>query len=391
MPRKRGHGEGSMYKRKNGLWSAQISVQGKRVTNYFKTQREGLDWLQQMRNQIRAGLTFTGAQLPLREFLSQWLGSIRESVKGKTLHQYGQIVRDHIAPRLGNIKLKDLRPDQIQALYNEKLDSGISARTVILIHAVLHKALKHALKQGIIGRNPTDAVNRPKFRRKEMLTLSDSQVRTLLLVVKDTRFEALFWIAVSTGLRQGELLGLRWSDLDWQSRRLHVQRQLQRVTGGLEFTEPKSAAGNRVIVLGQEAIIKLRKHQNILIQEKQKAEEKWEEHDLIFPSTHGTPLDHRNLYRFFKLFLKEAGLPDIRFHDLRHTAATLMLQQGIHPKVVQERLGHADITLTLNTYSHVLPSMQQEAAEKLDELLTSTDVSNEINRIREASIAYGNR
>jgi len=389
MPRKRGHGEGSMYKRKNGLWSAQISVQGKRVTNYFKTQREGLDWLQQMRNQIRAGLTFTGAQLPLREFLSQWLGSIRESVKGKTLHQYGQIVRDHIAPRLGNIKLKDLRPDQIQALYNEKLDSGISARTVILIHAVLHKALKHALKQGVIGRNPTDAVNRPKFRRKEMLTLSDSQVRTLLLVVKDTRFEALFWIAVSTGLRQGELLGLRWSDLDWQSRRLHVQRQLQRVTGGLEFTEPKSAAGNRVIVLGQEAITKLRKHQNILIQEKQKAEEKWEEHDLIFPSTHGTPLDHRNLYRFFKLFLKGAGLPDVRFHDLRHTAATLMLQQGIHPKVVQERLGHADITLTLNTYSHVLPSMQEEAAEKLDELLTPIDVSDEINHIKETSISYG--
>lgn len=275
-----------------------------------------------MRNQIRAGLTFTGAQLPLSEFLSQWLGSIRESVKMKTLLQYGQIIRDHIVPRLGRIKLKDLRPDQIQALYNEKLDSGISARTVILIHAVLHKALKHALKQGVIGRNPTDAVNRPKFRRKEMLTLSDSQVRTLLLVVKDTRFEALFWIAVSTGLRQGELLGLRWSDLDWLSRRLHVQRQIQRVTGGLEFTEPKSAAGNRVIVLGQEAIIKLRKHQNILIQEKQKAEEKWEEHDLIFPSTHGTPLDHRNLYRFFKLFLKEAGLPDIRFHDLRHTAAT---------------------------------------------------------------------
>jgi integrase len=389
MPRKRGHGEGSMYKRKNGLWSAQISVQGKRVTNYFKTQREGLDWLQQMRNQIRAGLTFTGAQLPLREFLSQWLGSIRESVKGKTLHQYGQIVRDHIAPRLGNIKLKDLRPDQIQALYNEKLDSGISARTVILIHAVLHRALKHALKQGIIGRNPTDAVNRPKFRRKEMCTLSDNQVRTLLLVVKDTRFEALFWIAVSTGLRQGELLGLRWSDLDWQSRRLHVQRQLQRVTGGLEFTEPKSAAGNRVVVLGEEAIAKLRKHQNILIQEKQKAEEKWEEHDLIFPSSHGTPLDHRNLYRFFKLFLKDAALPDIRFHDLRHTAATLMLQQGIHPKVVQERLGHADITLTLNTYSHVLPSMQEEAAEKLDELLTPIDVSDEINHIKETSISYG--
>lgn len=388
MSKKRGQGEGSIYKRKDGSWSAQVSIQGKRVSKYFKTQREGLDWLQQIRNQIQAGLTFSGAQLPLSEFLQQWLGSIRESIKTKTLFQYAQIIRDHIIPRLGKIKLKDLRPDQIQSLYNEKLDAGTSSRTVILIHAVLHRALKHALKQGILGRNPTDAVNRPRFRRREMKTLSDTQVRTLLLAVKDTRFEAFFWIAIVTGLRQGELLGLRWSDLNWQSRRLQVQRQLQRIKGGHEFTDPKSTAGKRMIVLGEGTMMKLQRHLNILMQEKQQVGANWKENDLIFPSTVGTPWDHRNMYRFFKYFLMVSGLPDIRFHDLRHTAATLMLQQGVHPKVVQERLGHADITLTLNTYSHVLPSMQEDVAEKLDELLTPIDVSGEMRQIKETVTAY---
>jgi integrase len=208
------------------------------------------------------------------------------------------------------------------------------------------------------------------------------------LVAKDTRFEALFWMAVATGLRQGELLGLRWSDLDWQTRRLHVQRQLQRIKGGHEFSEPKSAAGRRVIVLGEETIRKLREDLDFQTKEKQNAKELWHENDLVFPSTIGTPWDHSNLYKNYKLFLKKADLPDIRFHDLRHTAATLMLQQGVHAQIVQERLGHADITLTLNTYSHVLPSMQEDAAEKLDELLTPIDVSNEIKQIEEQLVTY---
>jgi integrase len=387
-PRKRGQNEGSIYKRKGGRWCAQISVQGKRVTNYFDTQREGLDWLQEMRNQINAGLTLDGAQKSLSDFLEQWLGSIRLSVRPMTLSQYRQIVRMHIIPMLGSIKLKDLRPDQIQTLYNQKLDSGTSARTVLLIHAVLHRSLKQAFKWGIIGRNPASVVTRPKVVRKEMMTLNDNQVRTLILIAKGTRYEVLFWLAVTTGMRQGELLGLRWSDLDWRSKKLHVQRQLQRTSAGQIFSEPKSAAGRRVIMLGDETIKKLRAHLGVLSQERQIAGEQWQENDLIFPSTKGTPWDQRNMYKYYKRFLRKAGLPDIRFHDLRHTAATLMLQQGVHPKVVQERLGHADITLTLNTYSHVLPVMQEEAAERLDQLLTPIDVSNELKKVDELQADY---
>jgi integrase len=391
MSKKRGQGEGSIYKRKNGLWAAQISVHGERISKYFKTQRDGLDWLQQMRIQVRSGLTLSGSQLTLKAYLEQWLGSIRASVRPKTLEQYDQVARFHIIPTLGQIKLKDLRPDQIQALYNKKLDGGTSARTTLLIHAVLHRSLNQALKQGIVIRNPAQAVNRPKIRRKEMKTLTDGQVRALLSVVKGTRFEALFWLAVTTGIRQGELLGLRWSDLDWLSRKLRIQRQLQRISTGQVFSEPKSAAGRRLVILGIETIQKLRMHYDLQLQDRQGLGERWQENDLIFPSTLGTPWDQRNLHRCYKGFLKMAGLPDLRFHDLRHTAATLMLQQGVHPKIVQERLGHSDITLTLNTYSHVLPAMQEDAAEKLDNLLMPIDVSDEIKRIGEASRMYAAR
>ena len=172
---------------------------------------------------------------------------------------------------------------------------------------------------------------------------------------------------------------MKWSYLDWNARRLQIQRQVQRVKGeGLIFAEPKSAAGRRSIVLGKATLEKLHEQFNAQQLERQFAGARWHENDLIFPSTIGTPLDLHNLLKSFKELLQKGGLPIIRFHDLRHTAATLMLKQGVHPKIVQERLGHADITLTLNTYSHVLPSMQEEAAEKLDILITLVDVSSEL-------------
>ena len=177
----------------------------------------------------------------------------------KNRRQYNSIVALHILPELGAVKLRDLRPDMIQKFYNAKLASGSSPRTVKMIHAVLHKSLNQALKLGMITRNPSTAVTKPKQVRTEMKVLNDTQVRTLLLAAEETEYRALFYIAVSTGLRQGEILGLKWSDLDWSTRRLNVQRQLQRVTGkGLFFCEPKSRAGRRVIVLGKSAIEVLR-------------------------------------------------------------------------------------------------------------------------------------
>jgi len=388
MSKKRCQGEGSIFRRKNGLWVAQITVQGRHVSKYSKSQSECREWLRKTKAQVEDGLTFSDAQISVGDFLSEWLVLNETSVRPKTSDQYKQIVAQHIVPSLGMIKMKDLNPRQIQALYSKKLESGTSARTVILIHAVLRRALNHALKLGMIGRNPTLAVTRPKFKRKEMKTLSDVQVRTLLSFAEGDRFEVLFWLAVTTGLRQGELLGLKWSDVDWTNRRLRIQRQLQRLRGGLAFSEPKSAAGRRVIALGIATIEKLQKHQHLQVGEIQTAGKFWKENDMIFPSSTGTPMDPSNLYHNFKRLLKEAGLPDVRFHDLRHTAATLMLQQGIHPKVVQERLGHSDISMTLNTYSHVLPVMQDEAAEKLDDLLTPINISDDLKKLGERKPMY---
>ncbi len=199
-----------------------------------------------------------------------------------------------------------------------------------------------------------------------------------------SRNAAYFYLAITTGLRQAELFGLKWSDLDWETLRLQVQRQVQRVRGnGLIFTDPKTATGRRVVILGKSTKTVLQNHLKRQQLERKFAGDKWIDNDLIFTSTIGTPVDHRNLFREFKKLLKEAGLPEIRFHDLRHTAATLMLQQNIHPKVVQERLGHSDISLTLNTYSHVLPGMQEEAAEKMDRLLTPIEISGELGKVKE--------
>ena len=389
MSRKRGQGEGSIYRRKDGLWTAQVTVEGKHISKYFKTQQEARLWLLTTNSQIRDGLILSGANITYEQYLNEWLITIKSTIRPKTHEQYTQIVQQHILPYLGVIKLKDLRPDNIQSLYNRKLKDGASERTVILIHSVLHRSLNLAVKWELLGRNPADAVTRPRIRRREMKTLDDTQVRSLIMVSKGTKYETLFWLAVNTGLREGELIGLKWSDLDWKTQKLQIQRQVQRTKDqGLMFCEPKSASGRRVVFLGKTTIEMLRKHFELQQTERQFAGAKWKENDLVFPTSVGTPMEPSNLLKHFKDYLKLANLPDIRFHDLRHTAASLMLLKGIHPKVVQERLGHSDIGITLNLYSHVLPGMQEDASEKLDELMSPIDISDEIKKISENPKIY---
>jgi integrase len=379
---KRGAGEGSVFKRGN-RWVAQVGSGKNRETRYFKTQKEANTWRLKAIEQRRQGLDFAASKVKLEQFLDDWLVVAKSSVRPNTHYQYAQIVRDHIKPGLGKVLLKDLRPDQVQFLYTSKLKNGVSPRTTQMIHAVIHRALNHALQLGLVVRNVSDSVTRPKVPRKEMQTLEDYEVRRLIEAAESPQMEVMFWVAVTTGLRQGEILGLKWSDLNGETRRIHIQRQVQRRAGeGLVFCEPKSASGRRVIVLGQSIIEKLRSYKNTQEKDRMRMGNKWQENDLIFPSPIGTPLDPSNVVKAYKRSLEKAGLPKLRFHDLRHTAATLMLQEDINPKIVQERLGHSDISLTLNTYSHVLPHMQEEAAEKMDELLTVIDISDELEDIK---------
>jgi integrase len=376
MTKKRGQGEGSIYKRKNGTWVAQLRFQGKRLYKYGNTRAEVRDWLQETLNQVQMGLMVVAAKITVHSFLTEWLVGHKNALRPHTFHSYNQISNDYIFPVLGRIKLRELRPDQIQSFYNSLVHDGKSQRTILSVHAVLHKGLNQALKLGLIGRNPAHAVTRPRVKKKEMKTFTVSQSVQFLNSTWTSRYDALYFMAVMTGLREGELLGLKWSDLNWTTNQLQIQRQVQRLPGGgLVFTEPKTDAGKRTVGLSPMTILKLKGHYLIQTYEKLFVGKNWQEHDLIFPTRIGTPSDPSNLYRNYKTILQGTGLPDIRFHDLRHTAATLMLGQKTHPKVVQERFGHSDISVTLNTYSHVLPGIQDEAANEMDKIFSTNNTA----------------
>lgn len=376
MSKKRGQNEGSIYMRKDGRIIGAVSIQGKRIEKSFKTKTEAREWLKQTISQIDSGLSFQGAQYITSKYLQDWLVTKKNHIRPNTFKQYEQVVKQHIDPAIGSIRLRDLTPMLLQKFYNYKLEIGTSENTVALIHRVLRCALRQAYMMGLVVRNPLISIKCPKPTRKEMKILNEFQVRNLLLASKGTNLEALLHLAVTTGLRMGEIIGLKWEDLELNSATLKVQRQVQRVTGrGLVFSQPKSAKSRRVIILGSTTIEKLKLHYHQQHWSRLIAGERWEENDLIFPNTVGKPMEQNRLLKEYKEILRQAGLPIIRFHDLRHTAATLMLQAGIHPKIVQETLGHADISLTMNTYSHALPTLQKEAAEKMDELVSLIEVA----------------
>jgi len=380
MARKRGNNEGSLYKRKNGTWRALVTIEGRRLSKSFKTKREAQEWLRQLLDEIDYGLTFNSAQVTLEEFMEEWLVSVEPTVRFNTHKQYCQITRQHILPVLGELKLRELKPGQIQQLYNQMVRKGFSARTVQLVHSVLHRSLVHAVKLGVITRNPDDATTPPKPKPKEMKFYDENQAQKMLITAKSKsdRYYAIYHLAVSTGIRQGELLGLKWSDLEWEFGSLQIQRQLTKKRGGgFALTSPKTKAGIRRIDLGDNSLSILREHLQMQYQETSQAGEKWLDNDLIFPSTVGTPDDRDNLRKRFKAVLREAGLPEIRFHDLRHTAAALMLNNGIPVIVVSRRLGHARPSITLDIYGHLIPQKQKEVASLMDELLTPIQIEIE--------------
>jgi integrase len=307
--------------------------------------------------------------------MRDWLESRKSSLAPKTWHQYRTILERHVLPRIGRFKLLDLGCAHFSQLLAEMETSGAGARTLSLTRGVLHKALGDAVGSGLLLQNPVAAVPKRRYEPAEMRPLSADKARQLLSAARGSRQQALYHLAVTTGLRKGEILGLKWQDIDWERKRLSVQRQLQRIPGGgFSLVQPKTRRSARSVDLGGETTAILLEHKQRQDLERRAAGEHWVENDLVFPSTRGTPMDQRNLSREFKALLGRAGLPDIRFHDLRHTCATLMLMGGTHPKIAAERLGHSDISITLRTYSHVMPGLQQEAAEALDQLVGAIPV-----------------
>jgi integrase len=303
--------------------------------------------------------------------LDNWLtGSVKGSVKPSTFESYERVIRCHLKPGLGRRKLKTLASDHVQALYGRKLDAGLAPGTVRLIHAVLSRALDQAVKWGRVPRNVCKATTPPSPSSEEIKPLDVEHARRLLKAVGGDRFEALYVLAVTAGLRIGELLGLKWEDLDGEAGDLRVRRTKSQAKTGPTFTAPKNGKG-RSIRLTQRAVEALKAHKAAQNAERLKLGDLWEDHGLVFCTRAGRPLDFHNLrVTSFKPLLKKAGLPDIRFHDLRHTCATLLLSRGHHPKLVQELLGHASVALTLDRYSHVLPGMGDQTAAAMEAALS---------------------
>ena len=368
---RRGHGEGSIYQRKDGRWVASVTLEHrKRKYFYGDTRREVQEKLKVALHEQQQGMLATGPQQLLKVYLETWLEQVyRPTVRPNTYKQFRSIVHHHLIPAFGHIAVQKLKAERIQAFYAQKLKEGLSPRSVAVIHAALHSALENAVKWGLVPRNVSKLVTRPRVERYESQTLTGEQAMKLLEVANGSRIEALLLVALTTGMRRGELLALKWDDLDLEKGVLYVQRTVSRIPGrGYMESEPKTKSSRRRIVLPAVAIEALKEH--CMNQEKVrlKAGERWSERGIVFTNRHGGFLRPDTVLGLFRQLLKDAGLPTMRFHDLRHSAATILFVAGVNPKVIQELLGHSTISITLEVYSHVLPSMQQEAAGTMDEV-----------------------
>jgi integrase len=377
--RGRGNGDGDVYPRKNkegkvtSYRGAYVGPDGKRRYVSGRTKEGARKALREARSNSDVGLVFDAGALTVGAYLDRWLvDSVRDTVRQRTYERYESIVRVHIKPSIGRVKLKALTPAHARTLYRQKLDAGLSPRTVNYIHVTLHKALSQAMGDGLVPRNAAQ-VKAPRPAKPEIRPLPPDQARKLIATAYATgdRYAALYVLALHTGLRKGEMLGLRWDDLDLDAATptLQVRRTLSETRTGHKFELPKSGKG-RSIKLSRKAVEALRSHRARQAEEKPRLGSLWQEGGLVFPTMTGSTTSGTNLLgRYFRPLLKCAELPAIRLHDLRHTCATVLLMAGKHPKYVQELLGHASISITLDTYSHVIEGMDGGLADAMDDAL----------------------
>ena len=377
--KRRGHNEGSIYKRADGRWASVLDLgyengKRRRKTFYGKTRREVQEQLTAAsRDQQRGIFMAVPQRLTVGQFLTRWLkDSVHPSVRESTYVGYEVQVRRHIVPALGDTPLAKLQPQHLQSYYRAQLDSGLSPRTVQFQHRILHLALGKAVRWGSAARNIAELVDAPRVPAKMMKALNPTQAKAFLEAVGQDRLEALYVLTLCTGLRRGEVLALSWNDMDLDNGTLAVRQTLVKVKGGWSLSEPKTAGSRRVVRLPSVALNALRRHRVRQLQERLLAGSRWQETGLVFTTSIGSLIDGNNLLRAFQRHLQRLGLPVMPFHGLRHSAATLMLALGIQPKVVAEMLGHSRIGITMDIYSHVLPDLQHEAALKMDGLLTGT-------------------
>jgi len=383
--KRRGNNEGSIYKRPDGSWIGQVSTgydpatgKPKRKSFYGQTRQEVNAKITKALQEVQNGIYIEPTKTTLGEWLDRWLTTYKKGqIKPITYEGYESLIKVHIQPALGNIPMAKLQANVLQNFYNEKLEhgradgeGGLSTRMVRYFHAVIRQALEQAVKEGILNRNVADATSPPVIKNKQMKPLSEDELLSFLEAAKHDRLFTAYLLAATTGLRRGELLGLCWDCVDLEAGSIAVKRQLIPLKSGLVLQEDtKSRSSKRNISLTDDAIRELKAHKRRQAQEKLAMGEAYQNLNLCFCKEDGSYLRPENFVKVFQQQLESAGLPKVRLHDLRHGHASLLLQRGIPAKMVQERLGHSSITMTLNLYSHVTPEMAKTAAASLNGLM----------------------
>lgn len=380
---RRGHNEGSIYPRADGRWVGAVSlgmVNGKRKRKvvYGKTRQEVVKKVRKIQSDLDRGLPVQSSSMSVAAFLKQWLETVKPTLRPRTFKSYTGIVERHLAPGIGRHRLEKLTQRHVNQLLSAKLEEGLSARSVHNIRNVLRAALNQAMRWDLVGRNVAALADPPKAETYEPYALSAKQATRFLDAVKDDRLEALYALVLSTGLRQGEVLGLRWDDVDLDKRAITVRKQLQVIDGAQVLTDPKSARSKRTIPLLTSVVELLRQHKKNQLEERLLAGGKWQTRwNLVFTTPIGTPIDHSNLRKHFKGIvdriglrkeIEKAGREPIRFHDLRHSAASFLAARGVHPSTAQAILGHANVNTTLSVYTHVNATTMREAVDLMEDL-----------------------
>jgi len=373
MP-KRSNGEGTITKRSDDRWAGAVTLpDGTRKWCYGKTQQEVVKKIAALRQERDSGLPISKERRTLADYMESWLRMAKPSLRPGTLANYSWYTRKYIIPTLGNVPLTKLNGEHVQRLLATKSAEGLASTTVRKIYSVLHAALNEAVALSLIPRNAATGVRKPRLRRVEMKAWNPEQARNFLAVAANDRLYALYVVALSTGLREGELMALRWRDLmlpdDGSDGALRIQHTLHWQDRTMSLDEVKTDNGRRQIHLSAHATQALREHRKRQNEERTKRGPIWQKNELIFCNQVGGALRVSNFRRDFRKLIARAGVPFIRPYDMRHTAATLLLLAGVHVKVVSEMLGHSSVAITLSIYSHVLPMIQRDAAMAMDRLL----------------------
>ena len=381
MTSRRGNHEGSIYRRASDQrWVGQLLLGydglGRPIRRFVtaKTRSEVAQKLKQLRRQFDDGLTVPDAGLKLEALFERWFEDVlRHQVAPSTFSNYRAVTVKHIVPALGKKKISALMVTDVDRLLSSKIDSGLSTSTVRRIRAVLSQCLDQGIRWGVVSRNVASHSRAPRETRKEGRTLSPEQAKQFLAYLKGHRNEALYAVMLSTGLRRGEALGLMWKDLDRDSGVLQIRRQLKREGGTLVTADTKTSRSRRSVNLPPPMLKALLWHERRQETERTALSTSWIDTGFIFTSAVGTPIDPRNFYREFTKICRDAGMGDWHPHELRHSAASLMLAQGVKLQVVSQVLGHASIRMTADVYGHILDPDRQEAADAMGTLLWDED------------------